>query len=91
MLSCILNIRLLFFIFTVANAANNSDQCINILNRWDLRQGMENKCPNWVVDVRWIIYDVKDGEGFNLQRNVFDRMALVVSSLNEIMYKKKRG
>ncbi|KAK9174438.1 GDP-fucose protein O-fucosyltransferase family protein [Cryptosporidium meleagridis] len=84
----ILNTRLLFFIFIVVNAVNDSDKCINILNSWDLRQGIENKCPDWVVNVCWIIYDVKDGEGFNLQRNVFDRMALVVSRLNEIIYKK---
>ncbi|KAH8584737.1 uncharacterized protein ELE39_000688 [Cryptosporidium sp. chipmunk genotype I] len=81
------NARLLLFIFIITvNATNHNNQCVNIINGWDLRESMKNKCPDWVVGVCWVIYDVKDGEGFNLQRNVFDRMALVVSSLNEIMY-----
>ncbi|OII74686.1 uncharacterized protein cubi_00239 [Cryptosporidium ubiquitum] len=67
------------------------NKCVNILNNWNLRESIGNKCPDWMADVCWVIYDVKDGEGFYLQRNVFDRMALVVSNLNEAMYLKKEA
>lgn len=84
------NLRLLLFlsIFTLATT-NYQSMCIDVLSSWNLRASIENKCPDWLVENYWISYDVKDGEGFYLQRNVFDRMALAVTQLNEVMYLNK--
>lgn len=88
--SSISNAQLLFVTFVTAlTAINCQNQCVNVHNNWNLRESIESKCPDWMIDVFWVTYDVKDGEGFYLQRNVFDRMALVVSKLNEVMYLKK--
>ena len=37
---------------------------------------------------RYILYDVNPGEGFNLRRDVFMRMAVLVKKLNELFPKK---
>ena len=41
-----------------------------------------------VLLFRYILYDVNPGEGFNLRRDVFMRMAVLVKKLNE-MYPQK--
>ena len=37
-----------------------------------------------VLLIRYILYDVNPGEGFNLRRDVFMRMAVLVKKLNEL-------
>ena len=37
---------------------------------------------------RYILYDVNPGEGFNLRRDVFMRMAVLVKKLNELYPQK---
>ena len=41
-----------------------------------------------VLLFRYILYDVNPGEGFNLRRDVFMRMAVLVKKLNELFPQK---
>lgn len=43
---------------------------------------------NIVLLFRYILYDVNPGEGFNLRRDVFMRMAVLVKKLNELFPQK---
>ena len=35
--------------------------------------------------VRYVLYDVNSGEGFNLRRDVYMRMAVFVNKLNQVL------
>ncbi|KAF7456150.1 putative GDP-fucose protein O-fucosyltransferase 2 [Cryptosporidium felis] len=76
-------ICLLILIFTKGSfeLKNRNDNCVNI-SYLTLQPSVTRQCPNWALKIYWILYDVKNGEGFYLQRNVFDRMALFISQLD---------
>ena len=64
------------------------------LQKMDLIHGNKIKLEtihaisNIVLLFRYILYDVNPGEGFNLRRDVFMRMAVLVKKLNELFPQK---
>ncbi|KAL7069470.1 putative GDP-fucose protein O-fucosyltransferase 2 [Cryptosporidium serpentis] len=63
------------------------EQCTNIYDTWIVY--VSRVCPSWMQEIVWILYDVKYGEGFYMQKDVFYRMALTVAHLNNIKQTKQ--
>ncbi|KAK6587819.1 hypothetical protein RS030_81364 [Cryptosporidium xiaoi] len=71
-------------LISIFNKKNTSPNIISSEIVWSLAS---HKCPYWTSDILWVLYDVKNGEGFYLQRGVFDRTILLTTILNEKIQK----
>lgn len=77
------NLIFALLILTCLSYLTCSETNINIHTSQLIWEFISQKCPLWIEKILWILYDVKDGEGFYLQKNVFYRMALTVAILNQ--------
>ncbi|KAH8740409.1 hypothetical protein FG386_002921 [Cryptosporidium ryanae] len=78
----------LFFIIIINyidlfSTASRKNICPNVTSSEIVWSLVSLKCPYWTSDILWVLYDVKNGEGFYLQRSVFDRTALLTAILNQ--------